>query len=48
MVRIAKHRKPTHAGEILLKVFLEPMHLYGLEAIQRMKPSMPLNPQPDP
>lgn len=27
MVRIPTHRKPTHAGEMLLKEFLEPMHL---------------------
>jgi addiction module HigA family antidote len=27
MVRIPTHREPTHAGEMLLKEFLEPMHL---------------------
>ena len=27
MVRIPTHRQPTHAGEMLLKEFLEPMHL---------------------
>jgi antitoxin HigA-1 len=27
MVRIPTHREPTHAGEMLLLEFLEPMHL---------------------
>lgn len=27
MVRIPTHREPTHAGEMLLKEFLEPMNL---------------------
>ena len=27
MVRIPTHREPTHAGEMLLVEFLEPMHL---------------------
>ncbi|MDF3130628.1 HigA family addiction module antitoxin [Kiritimatiellaeota bacterium B1221] len=27
MVRIPTHREPTHAGEMLLTEFLEPMHL---------------------
>lgn len=27
MVRIPSHREPTHAGEMLLKEFLEPMQL---------------------
>ncbi len=33
---IAKHRKPTHPGEILLQEFLEPMDLSQVELARRM------------
>jgi len=34
---IPTHRKPTHAGEILLKEFLEPMHLSQAELAKKMR-----------
>ena len=34
MVRIPTHREPTHAGEMLLLEFLEPMHLTQREVAE--------------
>ena len=34
MVRIPTHREPTHAGEMLLFEFLEPMHLTQREVAE--------------
>ncbi|MCC5845933.1 MAG: HigA family addiction module antidote protein [Verrucomicrobia bacterium] len=36
MVRIPTHRQPTHAGEMLLKEFLEPMHLSQRDVADRI------------
>lgn len=33
---IPEHRKPSHPGEILLREFLEPMHLSQVELARRM------------
>ena len=37
MVRVPTHRPPTHAGEMLLREFLEPLGLTQTELAERME-----------
>ena len=41
MRRLPKHRRPAHAGEVLLEDFLDPVGLTQKEAAQRLRISYP-------
>ena len=41
MRRLPKHRRPAHAGEVLLEDFFGPMGLTQKEAAQRLRISYP-------